>query len=196
MTLFLSLFACSDVQDDGTLPDDNHEVITRVELELEPVAGGELILASWGDPEMDGDPVVEGLSLPGDGDFVLTVRFFNDLEESAEELSSEVLEAGEEHQIFFTGDLVGPGTSATEGLVGHAYDDEDRSGLPIGLENTLTVLDIGAGELVVTLRHMPPVGDTPSKEADLAELLSEEGFVALPGDNDVQVSFPLEVVVD
>ncbi|MFT5587021.1 MAG: hypothetical protein ACI9VR_004626 [Cognaticolwellia sp.] len=194
MTLFLSLFACTDVQDDGTLPDHNHEVITRVELELEPVAGGDLIVASWSDSEMDGNPVVEGLSLPIDGDFALTVRFFNELEEPAEELSSEVLEAGEEHQIFFTGDLVGPGTDAEDGLVEHVYADQDSSGLPLGLENTLTVLDIGAGELVVTLRHMPPVGDTPSKEADLAELLSEEGFVALPGDNDVQVSFPLEIL--
>lgn len=195
MTLLLTLLACSDVEDDGTLDEDNHDVITRVELELEPTAGGELVLASWSDPELDGDPEVQGLVLPSQGEFQMHVRFFNDLVDPSEELSGEVEEAGEEHQIFFTGDIMGPGTGADPlGLISQAYADEDSLGLPIGLDNDVVALELGQGELVITLRHMPPVGDAPSKEAGLAELLAEEGFVALPGDNDVQVSIPLEVV--
>lgn len=194
MTLLLTLLACTDVEDTGVVDDDNHDVVTRVELELTPDSGGDLVVASWSDPEMDGEPVIEGLSLPFGERYALSVRFFNDLVDPAEELTPEIEEAGEEHQIFFTGLVRGPATGDVQGLIEHSYADEDSSGLPIGLENQALGNDIGQGELILTLRHMPPVGDEPAKVAGLAELLAEEGFVALPGDNDVQVSFPLEVL--
>lgn len=194
MTLLLSLFACADVKDTGVVDDDNHDVVTRVELELTPGGDGDLIVASWSDPEMNGDPVIEELSLAFGESYGLSVRFFNDLVDPAEELTSEVEEAGDEHQIFFTGLVRGPATGDVQGLIEHSYTDEDSSGLPVGLENLAIGNDIGQGELILTLRHMPPVGDEPAKVAGLAELLADQGFVALPGDNDVQVSFPVEVL--
>lgn len=73
------------------------------------------------------------------------------------------------------------------------YADEDDDGLPIGLNNQVETLALGTGELVVTLRHLVPEDGQPTKVAGLDTLVAEDGFSAIPGGNDVQVVFPVEV---
>lgn len=51
----------------------------------------------------------------------------------------------------------------------------------------------GSGQLTLTLRHMPPVNDTPVKVAELAAVARDGGIAALPGDTDVQVTFTVSV---
>lgn len=196
MFLFLSLFACSDVEDDHEGHDPDHEVITRVELALTPVGGGSTIEAVWLDEENSGDPVIDDLLLPGTGDFEMVLTLFNDLEDPAEEMTGDIQEAGEEHQFFFTGDVDGPATDGGGALISQAYADQDEGGLPIGFDNDVSIVAAGQGELTITLRHMPPVGDEASKVAGLAELVASDGIVALPGDTDTQVVFPIEVASD
>lgn len=196
MTLILGLLACSDVENQGTGEPDEQELITRVEISLEPEGEGSAQLASWSDPELDGDPEVVGLTLPLDGAFRATVRFYNDLAQPSEEMTGEIEEAGEEHQIFFTGDINGPAVEGEDGLVLQEYQDQDLDGLPIGLDNRFSAVALGSGELVLTLRHLPPVSGEAVKVAGLAEQVAEGGFVSLPGDTDVQVSLPLEVIDD
>ena len=74
----------------------------------------------------------------------------------------------------------------------HAYDDADANGLPIGLLNTV-VASSGGGELVVTLRHVPALGDSPVKSAELAATVRDNGFSAIGGTTDAQVTFPVQV---
>ena len=196
MILFLALFACSDVEDDDHDHDHDHDVITRIELELTPAAGGGSILAVWVDADNNGNPVIDDLQLPSTGDFEMVVRLFSDLEEPAEELTGKIEDDGVSHQLFFTGDVDGPATDGAGALLSQSYADQDAGGLPLGLDNDISVLAAGQGEMTITLRHMPPVGDEPSKVAGLAELVASDGFVALPGDNDIQVVFPTEVASD
>ena len=197
MILFLALFACSDVKDDHDHDHDHdHDVITRIELELTPAAGGEAIVAVWVDEDNNGNPVIDDLQLPSTGDFEMVVRLFSDLEDPAEELTGAVEDDGVSHQLFFTGDVEGPATDGAGALLSQEYADQDANGLPLGLDNDLSVLASGQGEMTITLRHMPPVGGESVKVAGLAELLSTDGFVALPGDNDIQVVFPTEVASD
>ncbi|MFT5684716.1 MAG: hypothetical protein ACI8RZ_005660, partial [Myxococcota bacterium] len=69
----------------------------------------------------------------------------------------------------------------------------DDGGLPVGLENTITTLAVGSGELTVTLRHLPLESDQAVKVDGLAEDVADGGFGAIGGENDVQVTFNIEV---
>jgi hypothetical protein len=173
----LFLVGCTD--DIATI--NSGEVITTVILDF---GGG--VVATANDPDGDGGeaPVIDPITLPA-GNHTLAIQFQNRLEDPPEEITEEVLDEGEDHQVFFTG-------SATMGPLAITYADTDRNGLPIGLANTVTAT-AGTGMLTVTLRHMPPVNDTAVKTADLAEQVKTTGTAALPGGSDAVVTFPVTV---
>jgi hypothetical protein len=192
--LFLVLTAaCNDVVTDDPTPNEE-EVITTVVLTFSPDAGGADLAFRWADPEDDGSPVIDDVVLPN-GAYTLSVGFLNELEEPAEEITEEIEDESDEHQIFVTGSgIEGPATGTNAAAVlTHAYADTDANGLPIGLDNTITGIAAGTGELTISLRHLPAEDGTAVKVADLAADVATGGFGSIAGDNDVQVTFPLEV---
>jgi hypothetical protein len=176
---------CADTTEPTELNDQ--EVITTVVLTLTPSAGGEALEFRWADPENDGSPVVDDVELVAGESYDLAVSFLNELEDPPEDITGEVAAEGEEHQVFFTG------TALDNGLIAHTYADQDGSGFPIGLDSVLTADASGSGELVVTLRHLPPEDGVAVKTGSLADDLAAGGMAGLPGDTDAEVSF--EVVV-
>jgi hypothetical protein len=78
-------------------------------------------------------------------------------------------------------------------VIAHNYADSDSGGLPLGLSNTVDTLAWGSGELIVTLRHMPSEDGEPIKVVDLAEDVADNGFDAIGGETDLQVTFDIEV---
>jgi hypothetical protein len=189
----LLLGACGDVKD----PDDDNEVevITTVQLLLEPTDGTDATTFTWADPENDGAPVIDDLVLADATDYVLRVSFLNELEDPAEDITAEVEDESDQHQVFFTGSAVqGPATGTNpDAVVEHAYGDLDANGNPIGLDNTLVTLGTGSGQLTVTLRHLPPESGADVKVSGLAETVASDGFGAIGGDDDASVTFPLTV---
>lgn len=185
--------ACSDVEEHDHI--DEQEVITTVNLTFTNLNDGSEALYTWADPENDGDPTIDDISLVEGEAYSLSVAFFNALEEPAEEITGEVFDEGYEHQLFFTGSaVVGPATGENaDAIVEHSYADEDENGLPVGLENSITAIAFGAGELTVTLRHLPEESGAAVKVEGLADDVAEGGFGAIGGENDVQVSFYIEV---
>ena len=97
--------------------------------------------------------------------------------------------------MFLTGSGVeGPATGTNaSAVVAHEYADSDADGLPIGLDNTIATLGIGAGELTLTLRHLPEENGEPVKVDGMADDVAANGFGAIGGDNDVQVTFNIDV---
>jgi hypothetical protein len=196
----LALGGCTD---DGTGSDNESEVITTVRLTLTPPGGGEPVVAAFTDPDGDGgmsgasDPIVLALGTTYD----LDVAFLDELQDPAEDITREVQEEAEEHQVFVTGAAVeGPGTVADPTApVLHAYGDtESQYGadavgddLPVGLAGTITARVAGTGTLVITLRHLPELNGQPQKTADLAERIA--AGEPLPGDVDAAVEFELTV---
>jgi hypothetical protein len=180
----LLLGGCKDTKDPHE--DHEHEFITTVALSFAPGSGGEPVEASWADPEDDGSPVIDDITLSDAEDYTLTVSFLNELEDPPEDITVEVAEESDEHQVFFTGSAVGP-------VVTQTYEDTDAGGLPLGLENTIATVAPGTGTLIVTLRHLPPENDTPVKVDGLAEQAASGGLDGLPGDTDVSVTFNLAV---
>ena len=190
--LLALLAACTD----ATNPDDldEGEVITTVRLAFTPQGGGTPLEFAWTDPEMDGDPVIDEITLSDAVDYDLSVAFLNEIQDPAEDITDEITDEAEEHQVFFTGTAVeGPASAVATAVVTQAYDDEDANGLPVGLLDTITTKGPGDGTFVVTLRHLPPESDTAVKVEDLAEDVAAGGFAAIPGDTDAQVEFDLQV---
>ena len=194
--LFSSLLftGCDDVENDHD-HDHDQEVITTVVLSFEDGNGGDTQTFEWADPENDGNPLVDDIVLTAGSSYSVSIAFLNELEDPAEDLTEEIADEGDEHQIFFTGSAVqGPATGTNaEAIVEHSYADEDSSGLPLGLENTISTLGAGSGELVLTLRHMPLENGASVKTAGVAEEVANGGFESIGGDNDVQITFAIEV---
>jgi hypothetical protein len=191
--LTIGLAACGDPGHDHDHGNEA-EVITTVVLRFLPSGGGSALEFTWADPEDDGSPVIDDITLADADDYDVTVSFLNELEDPAEDITAEVEDESDQHQVFFTGSAVkGPATGTAVGLVTHAYADEDVNGLPVGLENTFTTDTTGNGELIVTLRHMPPENDSPVKLDGAAEDVAAGGFASIGGDNDAQVTFNLTV---
>jgi hypothetical protein len=182
----LMVAACGD---DGGGGNEN-EVITTVTLTFTP-AGGAPVIASFRDPDGDGGmaPTIDPVNLTNATTYTLTVKFLNELETPAEDITVEVMDESDVHQLFFTGTAVkGPATSNTTGPLTHSYGDMDANGFPIGLTNTIAAAT-GTGMLTVTLRHMPPVSGNPVKTGTLADTVKTSGIPALPGDTDASVTF-------
>ena len=192
----VAAFSACDVSDPGD-PDDEQEVITTVTLRFTPVGGGETLVFSSADPENDGAPVVDDVLLLA-GSYTLTVAFLNELEDPAEDITAEVADESEEHQILIYGDAVaGPASDVDDAILTHSYDDEDENGLPIGLENTIVAaIPDGSprptsGTLKVMLRHLPEQSGAAQKTESIAADFVAGNVIA--GDVDANVTFPLIV---
>lgn len=198
---FVTLLVCASLAfsaacsgGDEPIDDVELEVITTVQLTFTPMAGGDARTFEFSDDDGDGGnpPVGETIGLLP-GDFMMTVAFSNRLEDPPEDITQEVADEAQDHQVFFTGTGVdGPANANPGAPLTHSYNDQDANGLPIGLDNLITAVS-GTGELTVTLRHMPPVNEQAVKVADMAGQVATEGFESIGGDNDVQVTLPVEV---
>lgn len=181
------VIGCSDVG--GSI--DPPEVITTVALSFAPMGGGATVTAEFDDPDGDGGaaPTIDPINLPEGITYTLTVSFQNRLEDPPEDITDEVRDEGEDHQVFFTGDAIdGPASNTPLAPLIHTYDDADRNGLPIGLTSTIVTAS-GTGSLVVTLRHLPPIDGTAVKVADLASQVRDGGLESIGGESDVHVTF-------
>lgn len=190
----LSLVAACD--DEGHSHNEG-EVITTVVLTFTPAGGGTAVTATFNDPDGDGGaaPTVDPINLARGVTYNTSVRFENRLETPAEDITLEVADESDEHQVFYTGTAVnGPASAQTGAALTHAYTDTDVNGLPIGLASTFATANAaGAGTLVVTLRHMPPANDTAVKTATTAATVRDSGFSAIGGENDANVTFQVTV---
>ena len=103
--LSLSILVSCSSDDDNPDPVNEEEIITTVRLELTPTTSGETVVFQSQDLDGDGPnaPVVTitgniSASTVYDGE----IEFLNELEDPAEDITLEVLEEGDEHQVFYT----------------------------------------------------------------------------------------------
>ena len=196
--LMLALSACSDVEKDPTEDGHDHhdhEVMTAVVLTFTSTTDDSELEFTWSDAESSANPTIDDIVLQDAHDYTLSLSFLNELEDPIEDVTPEIADEDDEHQVFFTGSAVdGPATeSNADAVIEHAYADEDVNGLPIGLDNDIITLQPESGELTVTLRHMPLESGNSIKTDDAAGDVASGGFSAIGGDNDVQVTFSLTV---
>jgi hypothetical protein len=185
----VALAACGDGADQHDV-----ELITTVTLSFIPEGGGPASDFVFDDPDGDGGapPTVDPITLTA-ATYDLTVQFENRLEDPPEDITEEVADEADQHQVFLTGDAVdGPAADNPGAPLAHTYADQDRVGLPLGLTSRITATP-GTGTLTVTLRHLPPVNDVAVKTATLAAEVAAGGFAAIGGGTDVQIDFAVSV---
>lgn len=170
-TIF-SITSCNN--NDDNAPVNEEEVITTITTTL--TNGNQTIVLTSRDLDGDGpNAPVTSVSGPLSAGTIYngTVKFENELETPVENLTLEIEEEGDEHQIFFQGGSIGT----------FGYSDTDFNGKPVGINFTLTTVAIAAtGNLVVTLRHEP----NKNAEGVASGIITNAG-----GSTDAEVTYPV-----
>ena len=174
---FFLLAGCGD-DDDPIIPNEE-EVITDLVYVLNPTDNSGGVTLTFSDPDGDGAQpatIVVSDSLAADKTYVGLLSMSNRSNPSdPEDITSEVQEEGDEHQLFF---IVEGGLDASV-----AYADADNNGNPLGLTTELTTGSASAGTLRIVLRHEP----------DKAAGATIGDPSAAGGETDIEVTFPVVI---
>lgn len=174
---FLTVLFTSSCSNYDNPPVNEEELITTVAVTF--TGGGQIITLTSRDLDGDGpnSPVITqtGGNFVNGTTYAGTVSFLNELENPAEDITEEVAEEGEEHQVFY---------QITNNLGAFVYTDADADGNPIGLAFTYTSPNSGTGSLVVTLKHEPNKSAAGVSSGNIANA---------GGETDVEVMFPIVV---
>ena len=166
--------SCSSDDDNTPVVINEEEVITTVRVQLTNATVPDVTLQSV-DSDGDDGPNAPVITIVGEimanTTYAGTVTFLNETEDPAEDITEEVEEEDDEHQVFFT--------SAAGLNVTTTYGNFDDDGNPLGTEFTLTTGDASTGNFTVTLRHEPTKPNT--------------GLANAGGETDVEVTFNVEV---
>lgn len=175
LAILATLAAFTSCDDDDPVEINEEEVITTVEVKLTNTAdpNNEVTFKSV---DNDGDgpnaPVqtVTG-TLMANATYNGTVEFLNELESPVEDITEEVEEEGDEHEVFYT-------TTISDLSV--TKDDVDADGNPLGLMTTFQTGAAATGTMTVVLRHEP--------------MKPNDGtLVNAGGETDVEVTFDVTV---
>lgn len=170
ISLSMAAISCSD---DDVPPEENEEeVIDKVSLIFTRTDITEPPLKFEGiDPDGEAtDPFeLDEIILKAGALYELEIILENTT--SNENITEEVKEEGEEHQLFFSwtegvfSDPSGTGNIGSSGTVN--YIDQDDSGNPIGLSTTWTTSQSAeTGEFRVVLKHQPDIKSATSTSGD------------------------------
>lgn len=169
------LFTSCD-NDDPIIPNEE-EVITTLIWTLVSPDGDEAVFTFR---DIDGDggvaPVVTAEALKANTIYVGSIRFVNELEEPSEEITAEVAEEADEHQVFY---------ASSDASVTISTVDVDADGNPLGLATRVSTTGaLAGGSVTITLLH------EPSKDA---AGVSDGQIANAGGETDIEVTFPLDV---
>ncbi|MAJ37242.1 MAG: type 1 periplasmic binding fold superfamily protein [Flavobacteriaceae bacterium] len=167
--LSVVIISCSK-DDDSPEPINEEEVITTMTVVLNP---GNITLKSQ---DLDGDGpnapnVTVSGSLSANTTYTGSVTFLNELESPAEDITEEVEEEDDKHQVIFVSSGVALSVSDL---------NTDGNGNDLGTQFSLSTAAAGSGTLRIVLRHEP----TKPNDGTLA---------GAGGETDIDVSFNVTV---
>lgn len=164
-------------KNDPEIPNEE-ELITTLTYTLTPTAGGTAVVFSFQDLDGDGGgtPVITNGTLMANTTYSGTLQLLNETENPAENITDEVADEAEEHQLFY---IIGNGLNAQI-----AYDDADGNGNPVGISTVVNTGDASTGTLTITLRHEPDKSASGVSGGDI----SNAG-----GETDIEVTFDVTV---
>lgn len=174
----LTVFTFSSCNNDDPEAVNEEEVITTVTTTL--TAGSSVITLTSRDLDGDG-PNAPVVTVSGDLKINTTYNgattFLNETVKPADDITAEVKEEGEDHQLFY---------QAPAAVGTFTYGDTDKNGKPIGLTFTLkTGPTATTGNITVVLRHLPAKSATGVAAGDITNA---------GGATDASVTFPVKVV--
>ena len=166
-------FSCSDDDDNTPEPINEEEVITTMTVTLVAHDGSGVVTMQTQDLDGEG-PALPEVTVSGPisaaSSYSGSVQFLNEMEDPAEDITEEVLEEADEHQVFF---------SASGLDLDFVYGDFDSNGNPLGTQFILAPNSSGSGTITITLVH------EPTKPND--------GLDSAGGEIDIQTTFSVTV---
>ena len=177
IVLLFGLFVFASCNDEPVEPENPEELITTVTYTMAPQGGGDAVVFEFKDLDGDGGdaPTTTVGDLAANTVYTGSVTFLNESESPAEDITAEVAEEDDEHQVFYTID----GADITV-----EYTDSDGGGNPVGLSTTLTTGATGSGTLTLTLKHEP---------VKTADGVAGGDITNADGETDVEVVFPVNI---
>lgn len=173
--LGLLVWSCNN--DDNTPPAVNEEeLITTVKVTL--TNGGNVITLQSKDLDGDGPnaPVVTvSGNLTANTTYSGIVEFLNESVNPVENITDEIEEEDEDHQVFY---------QLASGLGTLTYTDADSNGKPVGLTCSYQTGNAMTGNLIVTLRHLPNKSAAGVATGDITNA---------GGSTDAEVTFPITI---
>ncbi|MEM9116216.1 MAG: hypothetical protein AAGD10_21905 [Myxococcota bacterium] len=162
----LGLTACGEDDENGN-GENEVETITQVVLTFTAAGGGDTV-ATWNDPDGDGGapPTATPIALVAGETYALAIQLFDTTDPmDIENITLEIQDEDDEHQVFFEGSGVDSETfTGANPLVTVSYADFDGNGRPLGLAADVDNVTAGMGEQFnVLLKHQPPVNGQPVK---------------------------------
>ena len=166
--------------DDHDDHDDDHghgpgevELITTLKITLTPQGGGSPLTVQFQDLDGEGGnaPVVDRIVVDAGTVYDGMIQELNELESPPEDITEEIREEAEVHQLFF--ETLGGFAPATVAYADKESDYVTNTGTdhPVGLKFTLTVpSNARNGQFRVSQSHYdagPKDGVTPSDETDI-----------------------------
>ncbi len=171
----MTLTSCSNDDENPPLINEE-EVITTVIATF--TNGDNIVTMTSYDEDGDG-PVAPEVTVSGNfvaGEtYTGTIRFVNQSVAPEEEITEEIHEESDEHQIFFQ----------QNGLGTFSYTDQDENGNPVGLSFSFTASPNSVtGNLTITLIHEPD---------KFAEGVANGNIANAGGSTDAEVVFPVVI---
>jgi len=172
--LFTILLASCSKDNETPKAVNEEELITTLKVTLVPVSEGNTIVLTTRDLDGDGpnEPeitissnLIAGVTYNG------TIEFLDETKSPADNITEEVEEEADEHQIFYT---IGSGLD-----VAVTATNLDSEGNLLGTEFELTANTASSGPLTFTLRH------EPTKPND--------GLSSAGGETDIEATFSITV---
>lgn len=173
--LAFSLTGCED--ENTPEPVNEEELITTVILTWTDGSGG---VATMTYEDLDGTgpdvPVVSADPLTANTTYTVAASFLNNAEDPAEDITIEIKDEDDEHQVFF---LIDQGLNLS-----FTYSDMDDNQNPIGLLNDFTTGDASQGNLNVVLRHEPNKSAAGVSDGDITNA---------GGETDISIDFDVVI---
>jgi hypothetical protein len=193
LTIGLSMASCKkdEVINEEVPPIENEEeVITDVRLIFTNAAdGNDVVSALAQDPDgtgIQGLNVIDSINLDVSKTYNLTFEILNALESPAEDITAEINDESDEHQLFFSFSNDAFSNPLGNGNIDNAsdainYTDFDVNNNPIGLSSTFTTsaATLTNGSFRIQLQHQPDIKSSTSTAQD--------------GDTDININFVLNV---
>ncbi|GAB3541702.1 hypothetical protein GCM10027443_41380 [Pontibacter brevis] len=165
------LFASASCGGNEPEPTNDEELITTVTITLVPEGKSQSVTAIFSDPDGPGgnNPTIQTLNLEPNTVYNATLTFSDESKTPPVDITEEIEEEGDEHEIFYQA-LNGLNITSVQ------KTDMDANNHPIGLEATITTGAASSGVLRITLKHQPGLKGNTSN-------------IAL-GETDVEADFP------
>lgn len=181
LLILMGFVACKEDKNQPT-PVNEEELITSVYLQFIDSASSDTTIFSFVDLDGDGGnpPVITNANLNQNSTYAMSVSFLNEAEIPVEDITLEVIEEGDEHQIFYQ---VESGLDLAV-IYSTVARNTDANGRPIGVEGIASTGTVSSGKLKVTLRHEPNKAATGASQGDIT---------GAGGETDIEVEFSVSV---